>query len=113
MKPMFEEIVDKEKFSIQFESMNSADAPIIITQPEFVRRMKEQQQMGGFMGAFPDMHNIVVNANHEKISDILSTKTKKSQERKIKQLTDIAMLAQGMLKGEALSKFIERSIDLV
>ncbi|MDG1657829.1 MAG: molecular chaperone HtpG, partial [Crocinitomicaceae bacterium] len=113
LKPMFEEIVDKEKFSIQFESMNSADAPIIITQPEFVRRMKEQQQMGGFMGAFPDMHNIVVNANHEKISDILSTKTKKSQERKIKQLMDIAMLAQGMLKGEALSKFIERSIDLV
>ncbi len=113
LKPMFEGVVDKDKFSVQFESMNSEDAPIIITQPEFVRRMKEQQQMGGFMGAFPDMHNLVINANHAKISDILSTKTKKSQERKVKQLTDIAMLAQGMLKGEALNKFIERSIDLV
>lgn len=113
LKPMFEGTIDKQKFSIQFESMNSEDAPIIITQPEFVRRMKEQQQMGGFMGAFPEMHNLVVNANHEKISDILSTKTKKSQERKIKQLTDIALLAQGMLTGEALNKFIERSIDLV
>ncbi|MFT5859019.1 MAG: molecular chaperone HtpG [Flavobacteriaceae bacterium] len=113
LKPMFENLLDKQKFSIQFESMNAEDAPIIITQPEFVRRMKEQQQMGGFMGAFPDMHNMVVNANHAKITDILGTKTKKSQERKIKQLTDIALLAQGMLKGEALNKFIERSIDLV
>jgi molecular chaperone HtpG len=76
--------------------------------------MKEQQQMGGgFMGAFPEMHNLVVNGNHAKIGDILETKTKKSQERKVKQLTDIALLAQGMLKGEALNKFIERSIELV
>ncbi|MFT5779981.1 MAG: molecular chaperone HtpG [Crocinitomicaceae bacterium] len=114
LKPMFEENVDKQKFAVQFESMNADDAPIIITQPEFVRRMKEQQQMGGgFMGAFPEMHNLVVNGNHAKIGDILETKTKKSQERKVKQLTDIALLAQGMLKGEALNKFIERSIELV
>lgn len=114
LRPMFEEIVDKEKFTVQFESMNSDDAPIIITQPEFVRRMMEQQRMGGgFYGAFPDMHNLVINSNHDKISDILSTKTKKSQERKIKQLTDIAMLSQGMLKGEALNAFIERSIEMI
>ena len=68
---------------------------------------------GGYMAAFPDMHNMVINANHEKVSDILNTKTKKSQERKIKQLTDIALLSQGMLKGEELNKFIERSIELI
>ena len=95
--------------------MSSDDAPIIITQPEFIRRMMEQQKMGGggFYGAFPEMHNLVVNYNHEQISEILNTKTKKSQERKIKQLTDIAMLSQGMLKGEDLNNFIERSIELI
>ncbi|MGB1508315.1 MAG: hypothetical protein ACPG9L_06420 [Crocinitomicaceae bacterium] len=56
---------------------------------------------------------MVINSNHDKILNILETKTKKSQERKIKQLTDIALLSQGMLKGEALNDFIERSIDLV
>ncbi|NRA12583.1 MAG: molecular chaperone HtpG [Crocinitomicaceae bacterium] len=115
LKPMFENVVNKEKFTVQFESMNSEDAPVIITQAEFIRRMMEQQKMGGggFMGAFPDMHNMVINANHAKVSDILNTKTKKSQERKIKQLTDIALLSQGMLKGEELNKFIERSIELI
>ncbi len=115
LKPMFEEVLDKQKFSVQFESMDSSDAPIIITQPEFIRRMKEQQAMGGggFYGAFPEMYNVVVNANHAKIGDVLGTKTKKSQERKVKQLTDIALLSQGMLKGEALNAFIERSIELV
>ena len=116
LKPMFEEVVDKEKFTIQFESMNSDDAPIIVTQPEFVRRMMEQQKMGGgagFYGAFPEMYNLTINGNHSKIEDILNTKTEKSRSRKIKQLTDIALLSQGMLKGEELNKFIERSIDLV
>ncbi len=115
LKPMFEELVDKQKFQIQFESMDSKDAPIIITQPEFIRRMMEQQRMGGggFYGAFPETYNMVINSNHDKILNILETKTKKSQERKIKQLTDIALLSQGMLKGEALNAFIERSIDLV
>ncbi|MFK7787241.1 MAG: molecular chaperone HtpG [Crocinitomicaceae bacterium] len=115
LKPLFEEVLDKQKFNVNFESMDSSDAPIIITQPEFIRRMKEQQAMGGggFYGAFPETYNVVVNANHEKISDVLNTKTKKSKDRKVKQLTDIALLSQGMLKGEALNAFIQRSIELV
>ncbi len=115
LMPLFEDIVDKEKFTIQFESMSSEEAPIIITQPEFIRRMMEQQKLGGggFYGAFPERFNLVVNGNHEKIGEVLATKTKKSRERKIQQLTDIALLSQGMLKGEELNRFIERSIDLV
>jgi molecular chaperone HtpG len=115
LKPLFEGVVDKEKFTVQFESMNADDAPIIITQPEFMRRMMEQQKMGGggFYGAFPEMHNLMVNSNHEKIAEILSVKTAKSKQRKVRQLTDIALLSQGLLKGEELNKFIERSIDLV
>lgn len=114
LKPLFEEVVNKEKFTVQFESMDSSDAPIIITQPEFIRRMMEQQKMGGggFYGAFPEMHNLVVNSNHDKINELLS-KENNVQQEKVKQLTDIALLSQGMLKGEALNEFIERSIELV
>ena len=115
LKPLFEGVVSKDKFTVQFESMNADDAPIIITQPEFIRRMMEQQKMGGggFMGAFPDMHNLMINGNHAKIQEILDTKTDKSKKSKIKQLTDIALLSQGLLKGEALNQFIERSIEKV
>lgn len=115
LKPLFEEVLDKEKYVIQFESMSSDDAPIIITQPEFIRRMMEQQKLGGagFYGAFPETYNLVINANHEKIADILAAKTEKTKKKKVKQLTDIALLSQGMLKGEALNQFIERSIELV
>ncbi|MFM6350414.1 MAG: hypothetical protein ACKPFK_35520, partial [Dolichospermum sp.] len=69
LKPVFEESVNKEKFSVHFESMSETDAPIIITQSEFIRRMKEQQRLGGggFYGAFPEMYNLVVNANHPKV----------------------------------------------
>lgn len=115
LKPLFEEVVDKQKFTVNIESMSASDAPIIITQPEFIRRMMEQQRMGGggFYGAFPEMYNLTINANHEKIGEILETKTSKSRERKVKQLTDIALLSQGMLKGEALNEFIERSISMI
>lgn len=112
LKPVFENSVNKEKFTIQFESMSEDDAPIIITQPEFIRRMMEQQKMGGggFYGAFPEMFNMVVNANHPKISNLL-TKEEGTREETVKQLTDLALLAQGMLKGEALNRFIERNIE--
>ncbi len=115
LTPLFEEVIDKEKFKVQFESMNADDAPIIITQPEFIRRMMEQQKMGGggFFGAFPESYNLLINSNHSKIQEILATKTEKSKKNKVKQLTDIALLSQGMLKGEALDAFIERSIEKV
>ena len=114
LKPVFESFLNKEKFSIQFESMSEDDAPIIITQPEFIRRMMEQQKMGGggFYGAFPEMYNLVINANHPKISGILAKK-EKAQKETVKQLSDLAMLSQGMLKGEALNAFIERNIEQI
>jgi len=115
LKPIFESVVDGDKYKIQFESMSAEEAPIIITQPEFIRRMMEQQKMGGagFFGAFPDTFNVLVNSNHAKIGEILNEESVESKTSKVKQLTDIALLSQGMLKGEELSKFIERSIELV
>ncbi len=114
LKPVFEGVVNKDKFKIQFESMSETEAPIVVTQPEFIRRMQEQQQMGGagFMGAFPETYNLIVNSNHPKISELLSSKDKE-QSGKAKQLTDLAMLSQGMLKGEALTNFVNRSIELI
>jgi molecular chaperone HtpG len=115
LKPIFEASVNKEKFRVEFESMSESDAPIIITQPEFIRRMMEQQKMGGggFFGAFPETYQLVVNANHPKVNDILNQENDTEKNAKAKQLTDLALLSQGMLTGEELNAFIERSIELV
>ena len=111
VKGVFEGVVNKEKFTVQIQSMSSDEAPIIVTQSEFIRRMMEQQKMGGggFYGAFPEMYNLVVNANHETISSILA-KDEAGQQESAKYLADLALLSQGMLKGEALDSFIERSL---
>ena len=114
LKPIFEENVNKEKFMVQFESMSENEAPIIITQPEFMRRMMEQQKMGGggMFGAFPEMHHLVVNANHPKVSALLSKK-EDEQKQTVKQLMDLALLSQGLLKGKALNDFVERNIEQI
>jgi len=115
LTPIFEEILDKDKFKIQFESMSESEAPIVLTQPEFIRRMMEQQKLGGagFYGAFPETYNMVINANHTKVSDVLNETDKAVQSKKAKQLTDLALLSQGMLKGEDLTEFVNRSIELI
>lgn len=112
LKPLFEGAVNKEKFTVQLESMAEQDAPILITQPEFIRRMMEQQRMGGggFYGAFPEMFQLVVNGNHPVMSKVLKMKSARQQET-VKQLVDLAMLSQGLLKGEALTEFIQRSVS--
>jgi molecular chaperone HtpG len=98
--------------------MDSGAAPFLITQPEFMRRMKEMQATGGGggmfgMGNMPEMYNLVVNTNSDLIGDILNTKTRKKQERLINQSLDLARLSQGLLKGEELTKFIKRSFDMI
>ena len=88
-----------------------------ITEAEFMRRMKEQQAMGGggmgFMGVMPEMYNLVVNTNHPLISKILETKTDKKKKQLIEQATDLALLAKGLLKGKKLTEFLKRSIDII
>ena len=115
LKPLFEGAVNKEKFTVQFESMSETEAPVIITQPEFMRRMQEQQRLGGggmMMGAFPEMYNFVVNSNHPAVSALLRKKGE-NKTKVAKQLSDLALLSQGMLKGEELSKFINSSVELI
>lgn len=184
LAPVFESQLpkdEKSRFQVQFEAMDPAAAPIVITQGEFMRRMKDMSKVGGgmysFYGEMPDSYNVVVNGNHPLVIEVLGQtqnatgeelapldknlkaaedeksalnellKDKKeeeiTQEEKDKreaiekkigeiegkrkelllkaglqnvivgQLVDLALLANGMLKGEALTKFIKRSVDVV
>ena len=118
LEEMVKTVVNDEKFVIKLESMDSNENPFIITNPEFMRRMKEMQQSGGGGGMFgagnmPEMYNLVVNTNSDLISQILNTKTKKKQERLISQSLDLAKLSHGLLNGEELTNFIKRSFDII
>ena len=114
LKPLIETVVPGDKYTIQLEAMDSNGLPFVLTQPEFMRRMKEMQQTsGGMMGSFPEMYTLLVNTNHELVGQILQTKTAKKRERLIQQALDLARLSQNLLKGEALTAFIKRSVDLI
>ena len=116
LKTNIEEVISDKGFTVQMEALDSQAAPFIITEPEFMRRMKEMQQTGGGMfgmGNMPDMYNLVVNANHPLVSEILNTRTAKKRERLISQSLDLARLSKGLLKGEELTKFIQRSYEMV
>jgi len=114
---LLKEVIPSEKFMVQLEAMDSNASPFMITQPEFMRRMKEMQQTGGGgmfgMGNMPEMYNLIVNTNHDLVNEILNTKTRKKQERLINQSLDLARLSQGLLKGEELTNFIKRSYDMI
>ena len=114
LKPLIEAVIPDGQYSVQLEAMDSSSLPFVLTQPEFMRRMKEMQQTGGgMMGSFPEMYTLLVNTNHELVGEILQTKTAKKRERLIKQGLDLARLSQNLLKGEELTAFIQRSLDLI
>jgi molecular chaperone HtpG len=117
LQPIVESLVPKEKYTVVFESLSEKDAPMLITKPEFMRRMKDMSATGGggmsFYGSLPDMHNLVVNSNHPLITKILNEKNADKQKQLTKQTADLAMLSQGLLKGEELTKFIKRSVELI
>ena len=117
LKTVLEGFVPKQKYSVQLEAMDSQAAPFIITQPEFMRRMKEMSQSGGGgmfgMGNMPEMYNLVVNTNSELASNILNTEDKTTQEGLVKQALDLAKLSQNLLKGEELTAFVKRSFELI
>ncbi|OHT44564.1 MULTISPECIES: molecular chaperone HtpG [Flavobacterium] len=104
-------------YSVQLEAMDSQAAPFIITQPEFMRRMKEMSQSGGGgmfgMGNMPEMYNLIVNTNSDLASSILNTEDKTHQEHLVKQALDLAKLSQNLLKGEALTAFVKRSFEMI
>lgn len=114
LKSSIETVVPKENYTVQLENLDSGAAPFIITQPEFMRRMKEMSASGGGgmfgMGNFPDMYNLVVNTNSELATTILNS-PEDAQKDLVKQALDLAKLSQGLLKGEELTAFVKRSFE--
>jgi molecular chaperone HtpG len=117
LKTVLEGFVPKQKYSVQMEALDINEAPFIITQPEFMRRMKEMSQTGGGgmfgMGNMPEMYNLVVNTNSELASNILNSSDTANQENLVKQALDLAKLSQNLLKGEELTAFVKRSFELI
>jgi molecular chaperone HtpG len=117
--------VTKAEFDVDFKALSENDKPVQITQNEFSRRMKEMSAMQpgmAFYGEMPDMFQVVLNVNHPLIKQVINEvenrekddmKAYASENKKLKQMIDLALLSNGMLKGEALSDFIKRSIDLM
>lgn len=118
VKTAITDAIANTSYTVQVEAMDSNAAPFIITQPEFMRRMKEMQQAGGgggmnMFGNMPEMYNLVVNGNHELVTEILNADTDETKKRLITQSFDLAKLSQNLLKGEELTSFIKRSYEMI
>lgn len=113
LKKSIEEAINSQTYTVQLEDLDSDDTPFSITQPEFMRRMKDMQQMGApsMFGNFPEMYNLVVNANSSLASEILKADNTEMKSAKIQQALDLAKLSQNLLKGKDLTDFIKRSFE--
>jgi molecular chaperone HtpG len=116
LKQLIEKNIEKEKFSVVFENLSETDTPFFITQPEFMRRMKDMSMLGGNpmgLGGMPEFYNLVVNVNHPLMTAILDEPAEDKQDELISQVYDLALISQNLLKGEKLTAFVKRSIDLL
>jgi len=117
LKPIIEKDINKTKFTVVFEALSETEAPLMITQSEFMRRMKDMEKLGGGgmmgLGGLPITYNLVVNSNNPLITDVLEEKDDEKQQSKVKQMYDLALLSQSLLKGKELSDFIKRSFSLI
>lgn len=117
LKKSLEESINNPSYTVQLEDLDSEDAPFVITQPEFMRRMKDMQQTGGGgmfgMGNMPEMYNLIVNANSKFIGDLLKMKKSKARTEKVNHALDLAKLSQNLLTGKELTAFVKRNYDLL
>jgi molecular chaperone HtpG len=116
LKKIYEQAINNQNMHVEVAPMSPDDAPVVITLPEFMRRMKDMSRTGGggmmFMGNMPDTYNVTVNANHSINQRILKAKDD-NKERIARQAFDLALLSQNMLSGSALTAFVKRSVDLI
>ena len=116
LRPVVEQCIEKEKYMVQFEDLSEKDPPMIIIKPEFMRRMKDMQAFApgsAQFGFMPEFYNLVVNVNNPLIGKILAETDEEKRKRLTKQAADLALLAQGLLKGEDLTNFVKRSVELI
>lgn len=103
--------------SVEVKGLSTDTPPVVATRPEFMRRMKDMAAMQGGMGAFyanmPDEVTLTVNGNHAIYKTILTAGEKEKQEKMVHNLADLALLSQGLLKGNSLTSFINRSVELM
>ena len=114
LKAAFEKVIDKERFHVEFTDGTEADAPVEVTQDEWMRRMKEMEAMGGspmsFYGSLPDSYTLMLNTNSPVITGLLD-KDEAEQEATIRQIYDLALLSKNLLKGKDLSEFVKRNME--
>lgn len=113
VKAIFEGVAQNKTASIQVEAMPVDELPVVITFPEFMRRMTDMQATSGqrsMFGDMPLMYTVSLNANHPVISRVLQTENEDDQKNLAKQVYDLALLSQGMLTGSELTKFIQRTV---
>jgi len=117
LKSIFEKAINNKDMHVEIDSAHGDAMPVTITMEEWMRRMKDMSRMGGgggmnFYGNMPDSYKVSVNANHKLVSKILSA-DESQQTVLAKQAFDLAMLAQGLLKGADLTAFVERSVNVL
>jgi molecular chaperone HtpG len=116
LKEIYEKAINDQHMHVSVDPLSPNDAPVVITMPEFMRRMKDMQRTGGggmmFMGNLPDSYNVSINANHPISQRILKAR-EESKEKIAKQAFDLALLSQNMLTGSALTAFVKRSVELI
>lgn len=113
LQELFTEALPKDvTFTVAFENMDEQQLPVLITQGEWMRRYREMSALGGgmnFMGTMPESYNLVINLKHPLVERIRESK----DEKLVSQVCDLALLANNLLKGEALTQFIKRSVDII
>ncbi|MFT2010791.1 molecular chaperone HtpG [Pontibacter sp. 13R65] len=116
IKKVYEQAINNQHMQVEVAAMSPDDAPVVITMPEFMRRMKDMSRAGGggmmFMGDMPDTYNVTINANHSLHQRILKAR-EENKERIARQAFDLALLSQNMLSGSALTAFVKRSVELI
>jgi molecular chaperone HtpG len=116
IKLAFERNIDKKQFEVSFENLSESDQAVVITQNEFMRRMKDMSKLGGSpmmgMGELPDSYSLVVNTNHPLVAKMVD-EGDENRDKTIQQLYDLARLSKNLLKGKEMSAFIKRSMDII
>ena len=115
LQPLIEKQLDSKDFHVSFENLSETESTMVMTQPEFMRRMKDMSMLGGmnYMGQLPDSYMLVVNSNHPFVYKIAEEKDEASRDKFIRQAIDLALLSRNLLKGEKLTAFIKRSVEMI
>lgn len=116
LSELFGQVADQSRFQLTVEDLSETEAPVLVTQNEFMRRMGEMSAVGGgnnMFGKMPETYTLVLNGNHPLMSKILAESDTAAKERLAKQAVDLALLGKNLLKGEELTGFIKRSLDIL